>query len=652
MGVLVFFAITAAAALMGVQILRWTGLKPGRTWSAALSGTGLGMVIVGYAILIYGLISHLTIIPFAATLAVMVAVGLLSWRIIPACWYSAVSYIREVWRHGPGYRAVLVFLAFWVVLSLVGALIPPGSADYDGLSQHLAQAWTYAHEQAVFPLWFDHHSQFPATMQMLFTGGMLADGYVTARLLNCLTGLMCIIWVVLIANRFVRTEESTLPGLWAALVVVTMPIFAYLTGVTYVDLAVASFGLGGLYFFLAWYHERQSSALLLMGLMLGGGMTVKMQILALAGLLIVASAIVAIRRSRGRQLAVAVGLMLVVGSPWYIKTYLITGNPVYPFAYEIFGGKQWSQQQADAYERHQMEFGVGELPSPAQMRQMPGYVQRFIGPRAPHRWLMGPVLLTLYPWEFSVGSGPAQSYLTEWIGPLVLPLALLLLFLPRPPSARTILWLMLPLWLWWFYSMQYTRYLLPTLLLLCPVLGYSLSRLLSHRGLVRASAAALTGAWSLIALVPLLLNVSIAMPVLTGQMSWQTYLTHTLDVYEPSRYIAEYLPTDAKIATYGEPRYYYFRRPAIWADPGHSRLLEYQGMAGPEELIDRYRQLGVTHVLINRMHTGGGPGEANSPPMRLIHQAIQDGLLRQVTVFPRRTQYLLLRVTDRSGAVE
>jgi hypothetical protein len=139
------------------------------------------------------------------------------------------------------------------------------------------------------------------------------------------------------------------------------------------------------------------------------------------------------------------------------------------------------------------------------------------------------------------------------------------------------------------------------------------------------------------------------MPALTGRMTWQTYLTHTLDVYEPSRYIAEYLPEDARVATYGEPRYYYFQRPAIWADPGHSRLLDYRAMNSPNDLVKRYRQLGVTHVLINRLHTGGGPGEAQSPEMQLIDEAITQGLLRRVTVFPRRNQYLLLAVTGTSG---
>ncbi|MFP3904595.1 MAG: ArnT family glycosyltransferase [Armatimonadota bacterium] len=644
MGVAAFIVITVAALLFGVRVLGWLRLRPKHPWALALTGLGLGLALLGYTILFFGLLDRLTILPVAVTVTVMLLVGGSGWHVIGDCTVSACRYIRSVWNGGATYRALLIFFAVWVILTLVGALLPPASADYDGLSQHLAQAWTYAHEHSVFPLWYDHHSQFPATMQMLFTAGMLVDGYITARLLNWLTAVVCVIWVVLLTRRFLRPDDEAKVAPWAAFVLTTIPAFNFLTGVTYVDLAVASFGLGALYFFLAWYHDRQHRALVLMGFMLGGGMAVKMQILALAACLTIAAIVTVVKRKAGRQAAVALLAMIVLGAPWYMKTYLITASPVYPFAYEVFGGKQWSQEQADKYERHQMEFGVGELPSKAEMEQMPWWKQRFVGPRAPHRWLLGPVLLTIRPSEFLVGSSPWQSFLTEWIGPLLLPLLLLLLLWRRPPPLGTILWLFLPLWLWWFFSMQYTRYLLPSLLLVCPALGYSLWRCVSTGPVIRTAAGTLAGIWGMLALLPLLFNVVAGAPAITGQITWDQYLTYNLDVYEPSRYISDYLPENAVIATYGEPRYYYFQRRAIWADPGHSQLFDYRRMQDAEDLIQRYRDLGITHVLINRIYTGGGPEASHAPEMKLIQRAGEEGYLRRVTEFPRRGQYLLLAV--------
>jgi len=485
-------------------------------------------------------------------------------------------------------------------------------------------------------------------MQMLFAAGMLVDGYVTARLLHWLLGVLTVIWAVIIAQRFMRDNSGgTSVGVWSALILATTPAFTWLMTVTYVDLGLTFVGLAALHFFLEWVFDRNSAALPLSGLMLGCALTMKMQGIALAGVILFVAAIWAVRQRRGgRQWAVAAAVTLVVGGPWYLKSYLITGDPFYPFAYEVFGGKMWSREQANFYEHHQMAFGYGELPPAEQMQYMSLLEKRFIGPRQPYKWLIGPALLTVRPWDFTVNKRLViQSFLIEWVGPLYLPLILLLLVWKRPPAIGLIMWLFLPLWLWWFFSMQYTRYLVPALVLLAPVAAFPLSRLLSRAGPVRAAAGTLTAVWAVLSLFQLALNISIAWPAITGQVSWDRYLTVTADVYEPSKYIARYLPQGAVIATYGEPRYYYFQRPAIWADPGHSRLFVYEAMQGPADLIARYRQLGVTHVLINRIYAKGLEGSADWV-MTLLREGIKSGLLQPMGSFTHQPQYLLLRVAD------
>ncbi len=644
MGFVMAVLIAAAALLFGTQLLHWLRVAPGAAWAHALAGFGLGIVLIAYAILLLGLFAALKLIWVIAILAIMIACGVGQWRLVVRAAGAARNYLRATWRN-PAQSVVLVFIAIWVLMTLGSALVPPDSGDWDGLSQHLAQAWTYAHEGRVRPLWFDHHSQFPCTMQMLYTAGELADGYLTARLLHWLMGMLSVVWAVLIAQRFLsQGRGGSSVGLWTAFILVSTPIFTWLTGVAYVDLGSTFFALGALYFFLDWALNRTPNALALTGLMLAGGMTVKMQGVALAGVIIIAAAILIISQRRNwRDWGLACALVVIIGGPWYLKSHLITGNPVYPFAYEVFGGKQWTQQQADFYEHHQMAFGYGELPDGKELAQMSFWRKRLLGPREPYKWLIGPVLLTIRPWDFAVDRNlRPQALLLHWIGPLYLLLILLLLVWKRPPAVGLVMWLFLPLWLWWFFSMQYTRYLLPSLVLLCPLAGYSLSQLLSRSGPVRAAAGTVTSLWAVCALVPLVFNLIMAWPIISGKAPWEQYLNATLDVYEPSRYIARYLPEDAVIATYGEPRYYYFERPAVWADPGHSRLFVYETMQTPEDLVNRYRELGITHVLVNRAHTGD-LAKATDWPMTLVREAIEARLLRQMGSFSRR-QYLLLRI--------
>ncbi len=643
MGLVMAVLIAAAALLFGTQLLHWLRVAPAGAWAHALAGFGLGIVTIAYAILLLGLFGVLKLVWVAIILAIMIGCGIGQWRVAVRAAGAARNYLAAAWR-SPAHCIVLIFIAVSVLMTLGSALMPPDSGDWDGLSQHLAQAWTYANESRVRPLWYDHHSQFPCTMQMLYTAGELADGYITARLLHWLMGMLSVVWAVLIAQRFLgQGRGGSSVGLWTAFIVVSTPIFTWLTGVAYVDLGSAFFALGALYFFLDWALSRTADGLLLAGLLLAGGMTVKMQGVALAGVIMIAAAIVTVSQRRNwRQWVLAGALVVILGGPWYLKSYLITGNPLYPFGYQVFGGKQWTQEQADSYEHHQMAFGYGEIPDAEELKWLSFWQKRLIGPREPYKWLIGPVLLTIRPWDFAVDrSLKAQSLLLHWIGPLYLPLILLLLVWKRPPAVGLVMWVFLPLWLWWFFSMQYTRYFLPSLVLLCPLAGYSLSQLLSRSGPVRAAAGTVTSLWAVCALVPLLLNFVIAWPIITGKATWEQYLNATLDVYEPSRYIARYLPEDAVVATYGEPRYYYFERPVIWADPGHSRLFVYETMQTPQELISRHRELGITHVLVNRAHV-----DLQKPDdwvATLLRGSIKEGLLRSMGPFSHR-QYLLLRI--------
>jgi hypothetical protein len=407
--------------------------------------------------------------------------------------------------------------------------------------------------------------------------------------------------------------------------------------------------MGALYFLLSWALDGERSGLVHLGIMLGAACAIKMQGVPLAGVLMVAALWRVIRqREAWREWALSAALIVILGGPWYLKTCLYTGNPFYPFGYEVFGGRYWSADRAQAYEYHQLNFGPGELP--ADIMDRPALARRVVGPRAPLKWLIGPVLVTVEPWEFSVNPAlKAQALLADWVGPLYLPLIVLLLLFRRPRAVGWILWVFLPLWLWWFFSMQYTRYLLPTLVLVAPVAGLALARIMARGGVARTGGATVVTAWAGWALLPVLLTLYSAWPAITGAVAWDRYLEARLDVYPVARHIARYLPQDAVIATYGEPRSYGFERPVIWADRAHSGLIDYDSMDGPQELMERFEELGVTHVLINPIHSGM-PSERRGPEMALLDDAIGAGLLEQIGLPGRHLLYRVAPDAARAGA--
>src|SRR5262249_51504596 len=50
----------------------------------------------------------------------------------------------------------------------------------------------------------------------------------------------------------------------------------------------------------------------------------------------------------------------VLGSPFYLRNALERHNPVFPMAYEVFGGVGWDDVRAEAYWRTLREYGAGE----------------------------------------------------------------------------------------------------------------------------------------------------------------------------------------------------------------------------------------------------------------------------------------------------
>lgn len=638
-GLLTAPALVLGCTLFGAWLLEVLGVRVARPWPRALLALAFGIVIGAYAVLALGLIGWLRLWSVACVWAAMLLIGLSRRRLLLELCSSARSHLCGFWGLGSGARAVALFLLLMALLSFLVALLPPDGSDWDGLSQHLAQAWTYAHEGRVSPLWHDHHSQFPSTLQMLYTVGMLTDGYVTVRVLHWLLGMLTVLWAMMAGVRFLGRSA----GLWAGFVVMTTPAFVGLLGLSYVDLGVCFAALGGLYFLLAWVVDGDAEAPAPMGIMLGAACAIKMQGLPFAGVMAAAALVRAGREPKAlRQWASAALLAVVLAGPWYLKTYLYTGNPFYPFLYEVFGGKLWSADRSQAYEYHQLNFGPGELP--ADVMEMSSLRRHLVGPRAPVRWLLGPWDVTTRPWEYNVNPAlKAQALLADWVGPLYLPLVVLLLIWKRPRAVSWTMWVFLPLWLWWFFSMQYNRYLLPTLLLLAPVAGYSLSRLLGTQRMLTAGVGTLLVAWSFWALLPLALGLYSAWPAVSGAVTWDRYLDARLDLHPAAAYIARYAPDDAVIVTYGEPRSYGFERPVIWGDRAHSDLFGYDAMGSPDDLLARYAELSVTHVLVNPTHCGT-PDQRQGPEMALLDDAIKGGLLEPVGM-PSRT-HLLYRVVE------
>jgi hypothetical protein len=378
-----------------------------------------------------------------------------------------------------------------------------------------------------------------------------------------------------------------------------------------------------------------------------------LQLLLVAGLLVLIAALAA-RERLGRalsQVAAFAAVAALVAAPWYAKSAVWTGNPVYPFAYSLFGGKYWSEAQAIPYQEHQLEFGVGSPPPPAERARLGLLARTFSGPRSPANLLLAPWNLVMRPTEFEVvGISPLYAVFATGIGPLFLALLPLLALSRSPRPLRWSLAFLAPSWVAWLMLMQYNRYLVPTLVFAALPVGHALAAL-PPSGLGRALPRVVAWTWGALALGYAVLGVwaSGAWQVSLGLIGRQEYLEGRSECYRMAEWVNRVTPPDAKIALYSEPRGFYLDREYLWAEAGHSGLIDYAHIRSGADLQREFGRIGITDILYCRLPRA--PDLFDLPPIGpALAELRAQGRAHVLGSPPGAPAYLLVAVDALSGA--
>jgi hypothetical protein len=242
------------------------------------------------------------------------------------------------------------------------------------------------------------------------------------------------------------------------------------------------------------------------------------------------------------------------------------------------------------------------------------------------------------------GFGVTPSFLYAGVGLLYLALAPLLLW-GKPPRAWAVIgWALVPVGLWWLFSAQYSRYLLPGLAWLAPpAAGAAWQAAQRGRGARWAVPAGL-GVGLALAVSANLVGALTALPVAIGLESPAAYLRSVLPrgMYDTMQYVNQETPARTVVISYGEPRLFLLDRPYLWGDPFYHRLLDYDRMKTADDLLTAYRSLGIGDVLINRQFFPGGPGDDKIS--RLLQEALAAGKLEPVAGPAQPGPYVVLAV--------
>jgi hypothetical protein len=578
---LVIVLLGAALGRRLTRLLRISFASPGEE---LILVTGVGLGLLSFLVLILGL---------AGLLYKWVFYGL-SAALFLVLFSDVVATCRAVWtcrRVDKPPLLLALYLAITLGLAFLVALTPP--IDWDGLFYHLTGPRLYIEQHRIVPGIDIPHLNFPSLMEMLYLYGMLLKGDVAAKLVHFWYALLLTGLVYLMARRHLSLQVA-----WPSVALfASMPMIPVLAGWAYNDIALAFYQLAAVYTLCNWFDDRRRQWLILSAVMCGLAMGLKYTSFVCPLTLVVLIVWRRTIRERAqigsvlRTLLVFSAVALLVASPWYVKNLLFTGNPFYPFAYGVFGGRFWDEFRAAWYAR--AGTGIG----------------------------LNPIKLLALPWTLTLGIRD-MNYYDGRMGPLFLALLPVLVVYwiyrprregsPRPAAVGYLLTFALAQYLIWTYgvivsrSLFQSRLLLPCFVALAPALAVALDAL---RALDRPTFSLHRFVW-MTAVIVLGLNVVYQgldflridpLPYLAGRESRDEFLTRNLGQhYVMMRYINDNLPSEAKVLFLWEPRSYYCQRraqPDPILETWKHLLYKYDSVeAVARHLVDE----GYTHILLHQ----------------------------------------------------
>jgi 4-amino-4-deoxy-L-arabinose transferase-like glycosyltransferase len=428
------------------------------------------------------------------------------------------------WRDLGRLRWLVGAAAAIVALDAILAMAPPTSGDALGYHLTAPKLWLGAHR--MFPIWWDWPTFQPFATEMHYAYAQALWSGASAVVVGAgFAGFSAVC-----VYGLTRELAGRAAGAVAALLWVAQGMFLWEATGGFVELVLSAFVVLSFWHLVVYLREPRVLDAALAGLALGIAASAKVHALVFAPALLLG---LLVRPARRTAVAAATATAFAVAFPWYLRTWIWTGNPVYPLA---FGGKYW-----DSYDRAE-------------------YVTEWRGYGIHGIWH-----LPFFPLEFVLQTAHYERGYA--FGPALFVLPVVALFFRR----RWVTWIaageVLFLVLWWQGMHQITRYLLPALALSAAMSGYAAVELWRRRGWARRLDCALAAA----TVAPLaVITALFAAQVLPGSFrteSTPAFVQRLTGSYDALHWLDTKLPAGGRVAVFGMRNLYWLQRPYVRGTP-------------------------------------------------------------------------------------
>jgi hypothetical protein len=578
--ILVLGAIATASYGIGRPLVRGLGIGRGDRLASAVWSVALGLVAAGLGLACLGMAGGL----YASVIGVLTLTASF-WAIGQVLRTASPGQAEETafadalpepsdepeqtpWPSPPVWlrRLVLSLAAVACLASLVGALAPPTAGD--ALCYHLELPKRFLADHRLEYLPYDDNVTYPLLTEMWYLWALALDGGVAAQLVHWGLGVLLALAAVVLASPIVGR-----PWAWiAGGVVILVPGLNNQMTAPLNDLALTLMTTLAL---AAWWRaavDQQSRRwFVVAGLATGGALGTKYLALAFAAAVAVPWAWAMLRHRHQRQVLLqGAGIVAVVaasvGGLWYVRAAWYRGNPVYPFACEVFDASGAPVPRAETLPAEKSPLG----------RSLPGLVT-------------APWHLTMHP--------ERQGGRAHQLGVLFLAALPGLLLVRRLRGLGTLLVVAGAYFTVWYLMRQNVRFLYPVVPLLAVAVVWVWIEMRRMPRLPRSVA------WAAVAVILLASGVVAAsrcrdrLAVALGIESREEYLSRREPTYPAAAVANLLLDADSRILSQ-DSRGFYFE-PPVTRENVFRRVTGYdRRIARPAELAERLRGAGFTHLLL------------------------------------------------------
>ena len=242
---------------------------------------------------------------------------------------------------------------------MVLAWVPPVSRD--ALTHHLYVPKLYLNHGGMYEIPSIKFSYYPMNLDLLFTVPLYFGNDILPKYVHYAFGLLTA-WLIF---RYLRRRIDAVHGLLGALLFISIPVVCKLSITAYVDLGLVFFSTAAIMVLLRWTERGfQNRYLLTSAVFCGLALGTKYNGLITLFLLTLFIPVLFIRKAKASTaanidpdsssaichrsmpkraqikslLAASIFVLVSLGifSPWMIRNYVWTGNPIYPMYHSVF----------------------------------------------------------------------------------------------------------------------------------------------------------------------------------------------------------------------------------------------------------------------------------------------------------------------------